>query len=164
MLCAALVGCGATAANTVAEPALGYQSVVAATDLNGNTVGPASGETEATVVIVFASWCTPCKNELRMLGELRTEEPRVRVVGVNAYEDYDDRSDMMRLQDFLSAEAPWLQVVPADQDIMAALGTPKKVPTMFVYRRDGTLARAFLRTQGPPPDKAAVRAVLDEIF
>jgi thiol-disulfide isomerase/thioredoxin len=159
-----LVGCGATAANTIAEPAPGYTSVVAATDLAGNTVGPANGDTEATVVIVFASWCNPCKEELRMLGELRTEEPRMRVVGVNAYEEYDDRSDMLRLQSFLAAEAPWLQVVPADQQIMAALGTPKKVPTMFVYRRDGTLAHAFLRTQGPPPDKADVRAVLDEIF
>ena len=164
MTALALLGCASTSTNTVAQPAPGYQSVVASVDLRGHTVGPAEGETAATVVIVFASWCNPCRQELRMLGKMRSEQPRMRVVGVNAYEEYANRSDMVRLQSFLDAEAPWLQVVPANQELMASLGTPQKVPSMFVYRRDGTLAQSFLRALGPPPDEAQLRALLAAII
>lgn len=57
--------------------------------LNGGTVtapfGPSSNHATTTVLIFFASWCTPCQRELPMLTRfLRTNARRdVAVVGVD---------------------------------------------------------------------------------
>lgn len=153
----------ARAARPPAQPdvAAGLRRVLAATDLSGAVVGPAPAGKEATLLVVFATWCGPCRRELALLGELAAEEPRLRIIGVNAYEEYNDLSDEARLRAFLAESAPWLQVVRADGDLFAALGRPAKIPTLFVFERDGALVEAYLRAQRRPPDKAELQAAIE---
>lgn len=92
-----------------------------------------------------------------MLGELLGEEPSLRVIGVNAYEEFSERSDAERLRAFLAMNAPWLQVVPATDRLMHALGNPSKVPTLFLFDRQGKLARSYLRARRAPPSKAELQ-------
>ncbi|ACY17656.1 TlpA family protein disulfide reductase [Haliangium ochraceum] len=155
----------AAPANTPADaPAAALPTLEAARDLDGHAVGALTSEQHATVVVVFASWCGPCRHELALLGELRADEPRVRIVGVNAFEDYDDRSDEQRLRDFLASSAPWLRVVRADEPLMAALGQPSKIPTMYVFDRAGALVHSFRRDRRPPPDRAELSAAVAEVL
>ncbi|WP_428265462.1 TlpA family protein disulfide reductase [Haliangium sp.] len=135
--------------------------MLAARDLDGRPVGPAGPGQDATVVVVFASWCGPCRRELAMLDELRHETPRVRIIGVNAFEDWGDMSDQNRLRAFLAHDAPWLQVVPNDDAVLAALGRPTKIPTLFVFDRGGRLVVSYLRARRRPPDKRELRAGID---
>jgi len=153
---AAMVGCATSGAP---GPERGYRAVVAAPDLAGHPVGrdPA---VDATVVVVFASWCHPCRKELAMLEQLAASEPRLRVVGVNAYEEWDDRSDQQRLRHFLADRHPWLRVVHGDGHMLAAFGGVPKVPSLFVYDRDGHLLAAYQRARRPPPDAAELRQAL----
>jgi thiol-disulfide isomerase/thioredoxin len=144
----------------VPDASKGLPAVLAARDIDGARVGPAAPEIRATAVIVFASWCGPCRHELAILGALRDAEPQLRIIGVNAFEDYAERSDDERLRAYVGAHAPWLQVVRADAALLRALGRPSKVPTLFVFDRDGALVRAFLRARRTPPDQAELAAVI----
>lgn len=143
-----------------ADPSVGLQRIQEATDLSGAMVGPGAPDTEATVLVVFATWCNPCRRELALLGKLAADTPRLRVLGLNAYEEYNDLSDEARLRGFLGENAPWLQVVRASEPLLAALGRPTKIPTLFVFDRHGALVQAYLRAQRRPPDEAELRAVV----
>lgn len=125
-------------------------------------VGPLAADQRAALVVVFASWCGPCRHELAVLGALRQEQPGVRIIGVNAYEEFADRSDEERLRGFLAENAPWLQVVRADDALMDALGQPRKIPSVYVFDRDGALVAAFLRARRAPPTKAELTATIHE--
>ena len=157
---------GARAARPPAEPAAmdladGLRRVQAATDLDGAVVGPAPAGKQVTAVVVFASWCGACRRELAILGELVIEEPRLRVIGVNAYEEYADFGDEERLRAFLAEAAPWLQVVRADADLFAALGRPTKIPSMFLFDGSGAVVETYLRVRRRPPDKAELAAAIE---
>lgn len=162
-LAALVTGCAATTARGPGAPTsreatgdLSYQSVLASRDIDGKVVGTPSDETRATLVVFFASWCHPCRHELALLGELHTEDPELRVVGLNAYEEWSDRSDQAALRDFLAENAPWLQVVHADAELMKVFGGVPKIPTMFVFDGKGELTAEFRRDRRAPPSKAEV--------
>ena len=137
----------------------GLRAVWAAKDLDGETVGQQDG-VEATAVVMFASWCQPCRKELAMLGELRRDRPGLRVIGVNYYEEFEDRSDEERLRGFLAGSAPWLQVVRADKALFTALGRPSKIPTVFLFDGEGGLMERYLRAERAPPTREELEKAL----
>jgi thiol-disulfide isomerase/thioredoxin len=144
-----------------ATPATALDRVLAAPDLDGAAPG-ADPAARATVVIVFASWCTYCRAALAQLGELRGEHAGLRVIGVNAreHEEYDARGDAAAVRAYVADHAPWLRVVPADDALFAALGRPPRIPTMFVYDGAGALVQTYDRSERPPPAKAELTALL----
>ena len=148
-------GCGAqtTAKSPETRADTSYQRVIAATDIEGRVVGPPAKTARATVVVFFASWCGPCRHELSLLGELQREDPELRVVGLNAYEEWSDISDEARLRKFLADNAPWLQVVRSDQTLLQTFGGVPKVPTLFVFNRAGRMVHSFRRNRRAPPSK-----------
>ncbi|MBT8494529.1 MAG: TlpA family protein disulfide reductase, partial [Deltaproteobacteria bacterium] len=74
----------------------GYQQVLQSTDLDGKPVGAPAANVRATLVVFFASWCSHCRRELATIDELRREHPDLRIVGLNAYEEWSDMSDQQR--------------------------------------------------------------------
>ena len=155
-----LAACASTTPRTRAVNASdALASVERAVDLQGVTVGALPQGKQATVLIVFASWCGPCRYELATLDELRTHHPKVRIIGLNAYEEYEGRSDHLLLRRFLNEWAPWLRVVRAKPPVIAALGGVPKIPSLFVYDRRGILVREFSRAKRAPPSRAELRAV-----
>jgi len=135
--------------------------LAASTDIDGRAI--ASHDQGLTAVIVFASWCQPCRNEIALLGEIATDHPQLRVIGVNAYEEFADRSDEEKLRAFVAVSAPWMQVVIATDALMDALGKPKKVPTLFVFDSAGQLVASYLRARRAPPTKAELLDVLTQL-
>ena len=168
LLVALLVGCGAPPAPPTPHPAPArptpphLQAIEAAPDLDGVTVGPLGPDQHATLAIVFASWCTPCREELPVLAALHDERPDVRILGINyrAHEEYDGRGDAAAVRALVAAAAPWLRVVPADEGAWASLGRPPKVPTLYIFDRTGALVRAYDRRTGDVPTLDELRAAL----
>jgi thiol-disulfide isomerase/thioredoxin len=159
----ALVGCAAPqspATRSAAAP--GYTVVAQATDLQGTRVGPLPADKKATLMVVFASWCGPCRHELATLGELRAKRPELRIIGLNAYEEWGEMSDARRLQGFLAQNAPWLRVVHADQKLLRHFGGVRKIPTVFVFDGSGRLVREFRRAMRAPPTLDELEAVVSE--
>ncbi len=136
----------------------GYAMVMRARTIHGTTIAP---EERPTAVVVFASWCGPCRSELATLGELRQKYPTLRVIGINAYETYERRSDKFRLRNFLDANAPWLtQVVHADVALLRGFGNVPNIPTLFVYDKSGGVVAEFRRNKRSPPTHEELEAAI----
>lgn len=155
----------ATPTAAQAAPEQGLAAVLRATDIHGRPVG-AAPHARATALVVFASWCGPCRRKLAVLGELTRDEPRLRVIGVSyaPYEEYGDRSSDEVLRGFVAEHAPWLQVVRADDALMDALGRPRKVPSLLLFDRRGQLVEAYLRARRQPPSRDELRGRIVEVI
>ncbi len=156
----ASTGCGAAQTSSTAPSPLTV--LTAERDIDGTVVGEAAAGTQATVVVVFASWCGHCRRELAILGEISRQQPAVRMIGLNAYEQWGNRSDEQRLRQFLGEYAPWLQVVRARENLLGAFGGATKIPTLFVFDREGRLVREFRPTRRRPPGREELLRVLKE--
>ena len=137
--------------------------LASARDLDGRTVGTAPGR--ATIAVVFASWCGHCRHQIAQLAEVIDGRDDVRVLGVNFlhHEEYDHRGDSAAVRAYVAESAPWLQVVPAGEDLWRALGSPSKVPTLFVYDAAGTLQAIYDRRRGELPTTSDLVALLERI-
>ena len=140
LICFGIVFAACSQSPSLREPHPGVQSLAGAIDRHGDAVKVGDGP---LVVVVFASWCQPCRNELRELRTFRARMPRVQLIAVNAYESYESRSDSERLDAFLRANHPDLQVVIASPRLLRRLGGVAKVPTLLVFDRRGALYRRF---------------------
>lgn len=162
ILAACAAGCARSATGAAEpEPASGgLHRLMSSTDIDGKHVGETSAEHAATVVVVFASWCGPCRHELALLSEIRERQPKVRIIGLNAYEDWGELSDEQRLRAFLGENAPWLQVVHADDTMLEAFGGVPKIPTLFVYDQQGRQVVAFRRNKRTPPTRDELESAI----
>jgi thiol-disulfide isomerase/thioredoxin len=138
--------------------------VLAAPDLDGQPIGR-DPRVRATVLVVFASWCDRCREQMEMITTLAAERPFLRIVGVNVreHEEYDGLGDAAAVRAYAAAYAPLLRVVPAGDDLFDALGRPAKVPTLYVYDAAGALIEVYDRRVRTSPDRAELSAVLERL-
>lgn len=74
----------------------------------------------------------------------------VRLILVNAFEDYGDRGSKQQMRDLLlQLDIQW-PVVDGGAELRKAFGV-RQIPSLFVYDAAGNLVRAFRRHEGPPP-------------
>jgi thiol-disulfide isomerase/thioredoxin len=133
--------------------------VEASTDLDGAVVGHGDAP---TLLIVFASWCEHCRTELVELAALRSHHVRMLGINYRGHEDYAGRGGATAVRAF-AQRTPWLRVVPIEDALFAALGSPPQIPTLYVFDRNGALVASYSRKLGPPPDRAELAAVLDKL-
>ncbi len=154
------VSCAATPVASERPPPSVLGNIAGSADLDGAPIGPSAAR--ATIVVVLASWCEHCKRELAVIASLRAAHPRLRILGVSytAHEEYAARGSPSALRAYLAAHAPWLRVIPADDALFAALGSPPKVPTIYVFDHAGALAARYDRRHRAMPDATELRALL----
>ena len=131
----------------------------ASPDLDGAIVGRGDAP---TLVVMFASWCEHCKAELVELDALRSHHVRMLGVNYRGHEDYAGRGGSAAVRAF-AQRTPWLRVVPIDDAMFAALGSPPQIPTIFVFDRNGARVATYSRKERPPPDRTELAAVIDKL-
>lgn len=122
----------------------GVLSSFSATDLEGNTVDQSIfADYDLTMVNVWATFCSPCINEMPDLGELAQEyaDKKVQIIGLV--------SDVLNTDGTISEEqvqtardiveqtgANYLHLLPSE-DLYGVLGQISAVPTTFFVDNEG---------------------------
>lgn len=117
-------------------------------DSTGATVSFDQFKGKVTLINFWATWCGPCKKELPDLISLSNElAPQgVKFIGVSV-----DRApnvvDLVRT--FCSEHGVTYQVLLSNDDMEAAFGNPRAIPTTVLVDADGNIAQTIvgLRTK-----------------
>src|SRR4051794_16429526 len=118
----ALGSCAAERLPATTPPAPGVLTAIEAkADLDGNVIGASD---KPTIVIVFASWCEHCRDELGVLDWIRGDDIRILGVNYKGHEDYAARGGSTAVRAFVRDRAKWLRVVPIEEELFSALGRP----------------------------------------
>ena len=151
----------ATPRVAAANFAAAQSAVIRAPALNATAaIQPADLDDKVVIFTFFASWCGPCREQVSELSEIRQDlgGDELVVVAVNAFEGYrlphthpDGVVHYHRPSDiagdlpaFVSAIGPEVYVVPSTPEIAAAFGDVTRIPTTFVFDRDGRLVRRYV--------------------
>lgn len=102
------------------------------------------------LVAFFASWCPPCQYEFPHLNTVQDAygDRGLRIVAVNVFETFDGLSTPEKLEIFLDDVAPIFPILKGDAETRRAFGDLDRIPTMFLFRRDGTLDFIFRHERG----------------
>ena len=148
--------------SSTAEALAGYEQVMSSLTIDGQALAK---DDRAVAMVFFASWCGHCRTELGQLDRLRKRHPQLRIIGLNAYEEFQEISDQEKLRSYIAENAPWLtEVVTANEAMRATFGKVPRIPSLFLYNNKGEVVAEFRRDKGPPAtedelDQAIARAV-----
>lgn len=96
----------------------------------------AVGAGRPVLLNVWASWCTPCREELPVLAEYAARPGSVPVLGVDVLDD--PRAALALLAD-IGVRLP--SVTDPDDALRIALDIPPALPMSYLVRADGSVAR-----------------------
>jgi thiol-disulfide isomerase/thioredoxin len=134
----------------------------------GPRVTDATFGDKVLIVTFFASWCPPCRQEFADLSDLYRQyrEAGLEVVAINLFEDFDNFSDDERLAAFLELTQPPFTVVKGNDAISQQFGTIRRIPSLFVFDRQGRRVLAFAHERGAQAtlDAAALRQVVSPLL
>ena len=136
--------------------------------LRGPQVTDATFDDKILIVTFFASWCPPCRQEFADLSEIYVQhrEDGLEVVAINLFEDFEDFSDDERLAVFLDLTQPPFTVVKGNDAISQQFGTIRRIPSLFVFDRQGRRVLTFAHERGAQAtlDAAALRQVISPLL
>lgn len=129
--------------------------------ISGDTLAAKDLDGRVVTVAFFASWCPPCRPEFRHLNAAaRVYGDRgLTVVAVNIFEAYLKDPDGRRMKAFLAETAPRFAVVGGGESVAPLFGAVDRIPTLFVFGRDGAEVHRFVHARGA----AKTHATFEEI-
>ena len=105
------------------------------TDVSGKTWTPESLAGKVVIINFWASWCKPCQHEIPDLAAVqRKYKDQIVILGLMT----DEPSDA-KLKSFRSQFGLDYPVVRVDREISQSFGSPRNLPTNFVYNKGGHL-------------------------
>jgi len=121
--------------------------------LRGAPVTAETLEDRVVLIAFFASWCPPCKYEFPHLNTVQEAygEDGLQIIAVNVFETFDGLSTPEKLDVFLDDIAPTFPILKGDAETRRIFGDLDRIPTMFLFGRDGALD--FVFRHAPNADK-----------
>jgi len=99
------------------------------------------------LVSFFASWCPPCNAEFEHMKLLHLAHAAdgLEIVAINLFEDFGGIQDNgKRLKRYLGRHTPVFPIVKGTPDTAKLFGDVKRLPTVFVFDRDGRAVLHFV--------------------
>lgn len=121
------------------------------------------------VVAFFASWCPPCRPEFAHLNAVQGAygQDDLRVIGVNVFETFDGLSTPEKLEVFLDETQPSFPIILGDRAIRKRFFDLDRIPSLFVFDRDGKLAMIFRHERNAEKthlSEAELRAAIEPLL
>ena len=136
--------------------------------LHGPQVTDATFDGQVLIVTFFASWCPPCRQEFADLSAIYQQHRAagLEIVAINLFEDFDNFSDDERLATFLELTQPPFAVIKGNEVISRQFGTIRRIPSLFVFDRQGRRVLTFAHERGAQAtlDAAALQQIVSPLL
>lgn len=157
---AAILGLLSAFSTAAEEPQLNQMLRAAVESLppvTGDRIAPDDLTDKVVVVTFFASWCPPCFVEFKHLNELTAEygDEDLTIIAINVFEDFND-NDTTRLDKFIEKTRPGFFVASGSEATRDAFGGVSRIPTLFIFNRNGEPVMHFIHKRGATKANADV--------
>jgi len=137
--------------------------------LRGASPAPDTFDDRVVLVAFFASWCPPCKQEFPHLNTVQEayREAGLRVIAINVFETHDGLSTPAKLEAFLDETNPVFPILKGDAETRRVFGDLDRIPTMFLFTRDGDLDFIFRHERNAEKthlSEAELRAAIEPLL
>jgi peroxiredoxin len=129
----------------------------ALTDLSGKTVRLADFRGKVVLLDLWATWCSPCREEIPDFVELQTRyaERGFTLVGIAL-----DEEGAKVVKPFAQQVGINYPIVIGNTGVSAAYGGVQALPTAFLIGRDGRILQAFVGDRARSDFERAIRSAL----
>tara|TARA_R110002072_G_scaffold10726_29_gene49714 strand:- start:2741 stop:3376 length:636 start_codon:yes stop_codon:yes gene_type:complete len=160
----------ALAAETVTLDAARIAHIAGLKQIDGRRVDAGRLRGRPVVISFFASWCPPCNAgfEHMKLLHLAHAADGLEIVAINLFEDFAGfEDDGKRLERFLGRHTPVFPAVAGTAETARLFGDVKRIPTVYVFDRNGNPRLHFIHAEGSKKTNPALselrRAVRDSL-
>lgn len=125
-------------------------------DLDGNVISTAAWRGKVALVIFWATWCPPCREEIPQLIALQKQYgDRLQVVGISMDDDTPEQ-----VKAFAAKAGINYPIVMATRNIIAGYGGVPALPTTFVINPDERVVQKHVGLYPPEVFDQEIRSLL----
>jgi peroxiredoxin len=124
---------------------------------SGDTVSLSDFKGKVLVINFFASWCPPCKEEIKGFVNIykRYQVEGVSIIGISL-----DNDSVKELSEFIEENKITYPVALATQDMMNKYGGIKTIPTTFFINKNGDIFNIHMGYISEKDLEASIKMVL----
>lgn len=146
-----LLSLPAAAGGPVSLDAARVAHIAGLTQIDGRQVDAGRLHGRPVIVSFFASWCPPCNAEFEHMKLLHLAHAAdgLEIIAINLFEDFGGFQDKgKRLKRFLGRHTPVFSVVKGTAETAKLFGDVKRIPTVYVFDRQGNPRLHFVHAEG----------------
>jgi len=129
-----------------------------ATSIDGQEINSESCKGKVALIVYWATWCAPCREEIPTLIALRNDfsNQEVDIIGVSL--DQASKS----IEPFVTANKINYDIARNNESLDEAFGPIRYIPTIVILDQEGKVHQRYTGLVGPDVIRSQVELLLDK--